>query len=121
MRREHQRRPGQQRDRCQVIERIVVHILEEILVERDFGGRRDEQHISVRIRSGDSRSADHSAGAGPILDNEGLPEDAEFLGKHAGNRIGSPAGRIRHDHEYRLGRPILRLAGRTQEKDQAKR
>src|SRR5262249_5692461 len=62
--------------------------------------------------------ADRTAGAADIVDDDGLAEQAgHALGQHAGDRIGRPTGRSRHDHGDGPRRPGLRRGAPDEHRD----
>ena len=97
--------PGQRR-RDHVAFRIVGHALVEELVDGEVadGGRADG--VAVRRARGDRADADIAAGAGSVLDDEGLVENlVEPLAEDARQHVGRAAGRIRHDDLHRAVGP----------------
>jgi hypothetical protein len=112
MRGQHQRCPGQQRDRRQILERIVRHVGKQILVERDLGRRSNQQRVAVGRTLGDKLRPDHAARAGLVLDDEILAERlAELDRQYARHQIGAAAGGVGHDDVDRPVRPILCRGG----------
>ena len=69
----------------------------------------DAQRVAVARRLRHAPDADIAAGAGHVLDHDRLPERAAHaLGEQARDRVGRPAGRIRHDDGDRAVREGLR-------------
>jgi hypothetical protein len=59
----------------------------------------DAQRVAVGRRLDRAADADAGAGAGDVLDHDGLAErDAHALAEDARQRVGRPAGRERHHH-----------------------
>jgi hypothetical protein len=109
MRGQHHRRPRQQGDGREIDEGIVGDVREQVLVERDLGGRGHQEGVAVSSTFGDHLGADHAARAGLVLYHEALSERiAELLRQHARYRV-RPAARGIGDHQAdRPLRPILR-------------
>ena len=72
----------------------------------------DADRVAVGRRARDPADADGAAGAGRVLDDDGLAERAAHaLGHDAGDGVGRTAGRERHDHGDRPRRIGLRVRG----------
>jgi len=78
----------------------------------------DADGVAVGRGARDPADADRAAGAGDVLHNDRLTEEAAHaLGHDTPNRIGRAAGRERHDHHHRTRRIGLRCgnAGAAQD------
>ncbi|CFP65720.1 Uncharacterised protein [Bordetella pertussis] len=76
-------------------------ILVQRLVDR-CGAAGNDQGVAIRGGAGGLAHADIAAGAGAVLDHDGLFEvGAQFLGQRAGEDVGGLAGRERHEHADR--------------------
>jgi len=64
---------GHDRDRREVVHRIVVDLLVEHRIERQRA-RHHQQRVAIGRRAGDRLDADHVAGAGAVLHEELLLE-----------------------------------------------
>jgi hypothetical protein len=59
----------------------------------------DAQRITIASRAGDPADTDVAARTSHVLDDDRLPERGPHaLAEEARNRVGRPAGGIRHDH-----------------------
>ena len=98
-----------ERDRCEVLHRVVV----DLAVQRGRNAQRrcGEQHgVAVRCRLGDELGRDHRARAGLVLDDHGLAEAVlQTLGQRARHDVGGTARRERHDDGDRLARVVAAL------------
>ena len=84
--------------------RIVAGVAIEQVIERQRGGRSDQQRIAVRRRARDVAGADIHRAAGDVLDNRRLaPFLAELVRHDACERVGGRAGRPRHHDLHRAG------------------
>jgi hypothetical protein len=64
--------------------------------------------VAVGRRGGDLLRGDVAAGAGAVLDDDGLPDVlGELLRNDARRRVGAAAGREAHGERDRMGREIL--------------
>ena len=61
-----------ERDRHEVVERIVRQLLIEPRIEHDIAQPADEQRVAVGRRIDHGLGPDDGAGAGPILDHRAL-------------------------------------------------
>src|SRR6266851_9811007 len=79
--------------------------------------KRHQQRVAVRLCLRDRPGSDGAAGAGAIVDDDGLAKLlADALADQSRQDIGDAAGAGRHDHLDRAGRVILRhRAGRQSE------
>ena len=69
------------------------------------GDRAQQQRVAIRIGLGDAGRRDRPAGSAPIVDDDALSERVgELRSDRAGDEIGSPAGRNRHDELNGPGR-----------------
>ena len=105
------RRVGDQRDRRE----IVYHVVGEIHrrgVEHVGLHVADADRVSVGRRLRNTADADAAAGAGDVLDDQRLAEaHLHPFGQDARERVGRPAGRIRHHERDRARRIDLRVSG----------
>ena len=103
---QHVRNAGDERDRHEVLDRVVRHLRIERRIDRLRADRSHQQRVAVGRRLGDEVGAEVAAGAGLVLDDEGLAERlAELRREGAREDVGRPAGRERHDDADRLVRP----------------
>jgi hypothetical protein len=105
----HLRHAGHQRERDQVLLEVVV----ELGVHRRRDGvvhRAHEDVVAVGRRARRDAGAQRAAGAAAVVDDQLL---AGLLGElrrqRPGEGVGAAAGRERHDHHHRLGRPAAAL------------
>ena len=91
------RRVGDQRDRLEILHHVVGQILRRGI--DDVGlVVADGERVAVGRRARDAADADAAAGAGDVLDDDGLAERGLHpLGHDAGQRVGRPAGGVGHD------------------------
>ena len=104
---QHRRRPAEQRDVGEGIERVIRGFRDgrRDHVRADTG---DHQRITVGRRTGRHFGTDRPAGAGTVLDHEALLQGfRQVLRQKAGEGVGTAAGRERYDQAYRLRRPVL--------------
>ena len=81
-----------------ISQRIVRHLLEEVLVERDLGRRRHKKRIAVRSPFCDDLGSDHATRAGPVLDDKALAELCpKRLRQQSCNQIGAASCIVRYD------------------------
>ena len=106
---QHGRRVGEKRDRCQIGQRIEC----ELAVERMVGREPDARHhqaMAVGRRFHHLQRAGVGVAAGTIERDERLPEPlAEAFGNEPRQKVGTAAGRERHDELDRSRRIGLRL------------
>jgi len=96
------------RDRHEIPHQDKRLVGNERFVGRVRVGHR-EQRVAVGRGLRDSIAADDGAGAGAILDDEGLLERlGKVLRQHAGIDVGRPARTKRHDDLHGMGGIILR-------------
>ena len=98
-----------ERDRREILDRVVGHLLVEHGIERQRA-RRHQEGVAVGRGARDALDADHVAGAGAVLDEELLLERlGEMLGHDARDDVGAAGGRGGHDDAHGAGGPGLRL------------
>ena len=108
---EHQRNRGGERDRREVLDRVVVQLGVETGAD-GVRGRGLEQRVAVRRRLGHVLRAHRGACARAVVHDHGLaPLGAELVGNHAADHVSRAARWIRHDHAHGLGRVALRERG----------
>ena len=96
--REHQVGQADLGDGLEVLQRVVGDLGEQRRV-LDVGGDGHEQRLAVGRGAGDLLAADHAAGAGAVLDNDGLaPELGELAGEQPAGEVGGAARGKGHDH-----------------------
>ena len=115
-----QRRGGQQRDRLQILEDVVV---ERVDRRRADMARpiADADHIAVWAGVDDSSARNRAAGAADGFDDHALAERRlHRIGQDARQRVGRAAGRKADQHGDRAGRIGLRqrCRGKCQQHDQ---
>ncbi len=104
---QHERHVRDQRDRHEVLDRIVGQLLVERGVDGQQAARRHQQRVAVGRALGDRIGGDHGPAAGAVLDHERLAETVgEMLAEPAREDIGAAARRVRHD-DGDLARGIL--------------
>ena len=113
LRRHHQhvRRRADQRNRRQILEHVVRHLLVQHRVGDD---RRVDQYqvVAVGCRVRDRIYADDAARARPVVDDDRLAEHrSELLRQHASGKIDNAPGLI-GDHKMNRPRRIIRGARR---------
>ena len=100
------------RDRREIAHQLVFALRHQRLIG-GLGVRHHQQRVAVGRRLGGLDRADDAAGAGAVLDHEGLAktllQDAADL---AGGDIGRAAGAERDDHPDRPGGIVLRQTWR---------
>ena len=91
---------GANRNRGQILVRLDAHVGSvDAGVDREGADIAEKGRVAVRRRAGCSLCADHARRARPIVDHDLLAEDlADAVLDGAGDKIGSAAGRERHDH-----------------------
>ena len=89
---------GCERDRGEVLERIIRQVAGGDRIEHHGDVHRREQGVAVGRQLGDARGGDCGVGARLIFDHHRLaPHLAQTLPDHASENVGRPAGRERHD------------------------
>ena len=87
-----------QRDRREVLERIVGELAVEERVHHQRAVDRHQQRVAVGAGLGDRLRADDGVGAGAVVDDDLLAEVlAHLLADQPAEEIGRPARRERHD------------------------
>jgi len=98
---------------CEIPIGVVGHRLEKKLIEHRRPDRRGDQRVAVWLGLGGIGGADHAAGAGPVLDHEGLSElVAQRLRNRARGDVGIAAGAEQIDDRHRPRRPVTLLRRR---------
>ncbi len=104
-----------QGDRCEILQRIVA----DGAVEADVHGHRragHRQRVAVGLGLGHGLETDVAAGAGTILDDDGLAEVfSQLLPHNAGHDVDAAARREGHHELDRFGRVVLSLHCRTEQ------
>ena len=109
---EHLRHQARERDRREILERIVAGVGNERRHDRERVGDR-EQRVAVGRRFRDELRADEAARARPIVDDHLLTEPfAEPRRERADDEVDVAAGRERHDDADRRARGMRLLSGR---------
>ena len=99
-----------QADRCQVFFGVVAQLAVKRWIGRQRGGVGSHHHVAIGLGAGGVLSADVGAGAGPVVDDQGLAQClAHRLGQGAGGHVGAAAGGVGHHPLDRLGRVGLGL------------
>ena len=108
-RHQHDRHFDNQRNRLEVVARVVKRGFVERLV-LCMGPDRTQQHlIAVRLRIRDARGTNHAARARNILDHHGLPKRrAKACSQNPARDIRATARAERHHHIDLAARPFLR-------------
>jgi hypothetical protein len=109
---QHARLHAEHGNRNEVVDRIVG----QRLVERGGGtlrGGQQQDGVTVGIGLGGRGGADRAAGAGAVLDHEGLADLLRHLIEHdARDGVGGVAGAHRADrHDHAVWPILLRLRG----------
>ena len=101
-----------QRDRDQVLRRVVGHVLEEIRIGR-VGGRLQQERVAVGRALGDEIRAEHAAAPAAIFEDEvGAERRPEFLADDAADHVRPGARAVGHDDADEFGRIVfLRHSG----------
>ena len=96
------------RDRREIAHRIVRQLAVHARIDRHRAGDAEEQRIAVGRRFGGDLGADDGAGAGPVVDDNLLPEHGRhFRREHARDDVAATAGSEGHDEFDGLGRISL--------------
>ena len=120
VRHQQQRSPRRLRDRREVGDRVVRQRLEQALVH-DERVDLHEQRVAVGLGARDALAADVAAGAGDVVDDDGLAERLrQVRGELARDEVDSRAGRVGHDQrDVLLGpRRLCRAAGEHRGREQ---
>src|SRR5260221_6696905 len=89
---------GRERDRGEVLERIIRQVTGSDGIEPHGDIHHGEQGVAVGCHFGDARGGDRGIGAGLVFDHHWLvPHIAQTLAEHAGEDVGRPARGKRHD------------------------
>ena len=106
--RDHALDVADQRDRLEIVERIIGEALVEQLVARQRPGRGQEQRIAVGRRADDAAGGNVAARADLVLDDETLAEILpELFRDEPRQHVGRGAGGEGHDDGDRPARPAL--------------
>jgi hypothetical protein len=100
------RHPDDAADRRDVADEIEIEFRIERGVDR-VGDRGRQQRIAVRGRVDDGLGADVAAGAGPVLDDEGLAEPVTEPLRHQARRDDAAAAGGKTGHEAHRPRRII--------------
>ncbi|MCY1531335.1 hypothetical protein D9M68_665570 [compost metagenome] len=101
---------GHDRDRREVLHRVVRQVGEQPGVDRVGRDCAHHQRIAVGRRLRHEVGPDIAARARAVFHDDGLAQGtAHLLGQHAGHGVQRAAGRVRHDEAQRLGREISGL------------
>jgi hypothetical protein len=99
---------AQQADRLEIRHRVVIQGVDGRVDDVGAQSRADKQRIAVGRRARDAARADASRRTGDVFDDDRLTErPLHALGNDAGEYIGRPARRERHDHRDRADRESL--------------
>ncbi len=110
-REQHQRRRRNLRNRGEIRDHVVRHVLAEPLVQR---GRAfdHQQRVAVGRRLGDEVGADHAAAGGPVLNDDRLLQPLlQFLGDQPAGGVDAAARADRHDERNGARGVELRRSG----------
>jgi hypothetical protein len=95
------------RNRHQIAHQFILALRHQRFIG-GLGVRHHQQRVAVGRRSGDLLRADHSAGAGPVLDHEGLLEILlHGIAEYAGRHVRRTPGPERNDDPDRPRRIVL--------------
>ena len=109
-----QRHDTGQRQRLQILQRIVAGPFHEKRIDGDLGRLRHGQRVAVRRGIGDIASAERAAGAGPVLDDHRLAEIGLQLGANeTGHNVAGAAGGEINDQ---MDRPARIIVGRGRQR-----
>ena len=107
-----------QRDRDEVLARVVLHLVAQERCDRDRRGGREHQRVAVGGGAGERRGGDLAARPSPVLGRERLADALlQMVDEHARQHIGGAAGAERHDDPDRRGGIRLRDGGRRGQHD----
>src|SRR5215470_1226772 len=116
-----ERRPEQERNRLEVLERVERHVLDQ----RRIGGERacrGQQRVAVRRRVGNGGGSNVAAGADAVLDDDRLAELLLKFGSHCAHHdVDATAGRESDDEGDRSARELLSEATATERKGACQR
>ena len=120
---QHQREAAGERDRDQVLDRIVWQVLIDEGVDRGRRDRLEDQRVAVGPRAGDRVGGDGAAGAALVLHHHLLAElVAELLGGEPRHHVDAASRRQRNDELDRpVGPGFLRRKRAARRDDQRKR
>jgi hypothetical protein len=98
------------RDRRQVLERIIAHLVEQAGIDDDLGGVREQQGVAVGRRLGDAVAGDVAAGARHVLYHDRLfPGLCQLVADRPRDDVVRPARHVADEDAYRtLGECGLR-------------
>jgi hypothetical protein len=116
----HARHHAHERDRSELAQRVVAHLVPvEMLVDRDLARGRHQQREAVRRRLGNRSRGDHRARAGAVLDDDGLPERRlHRLAQHARDNVDPAASGIADENADRPVRIGALCARKARARDQ---
>ncbi|MCX7312432.1 MAG: hypothetical protein NTV56_12095 [Alphaproteobacteria bacterium] len=102
-------------DRHEVVDRIIGKLAVEVRIEHERRIRAHQQRVAVGRSLGHAVDPDVTGTADLVLHYELLTERfSQPLGQRAGQDVGDPAGRERHDDMDGLAEIRLRGGGRNQ-------
>ena len=109
---QHERQVAGPRDRGEILDRIVGHVLEQIRIGRMRCVRRHEQRVAVGRGAGDIARCNRAVGARLVVDHHADTErDTEFLPDQARRGVGAAAGGERQHQRDVAGGIGLRKRG----------
>jgi hypothetical protein len=73
---EHVGRIADERDRREIVERIIGQLVIEVWID-SVPGRHNDESVAVRRRAGRGLGGDRAAGTGPVLDDDSWPQRLE--------------------------------------------
>ncbi|MCY1550638.1 hypothetical protein D9M68_869060 [compost metagenome] len=101
---QHDRRIDGDRQRREVLERVVVQFFVDGGIDGHDAVGREAERIAVGRLAAQEVGGDRSARSGPVLDDHRLLEFlAQVLAHHARERVRAGAGDVRHDQFDRFG------------------
>ena len=108
---QHVRLRADHRDRTNILPAVIAElILVDVRQDEQRAGGDDAERVAVGRGFRHRADADGAAGAALVLDHELLAQTLrQAVGENARRDVGVAAGRERHDHRHRPGRPLLRL------------
>ncbi|MCY1226902.1 hypothetical protein D9M72_391520 [compost metagenome] len=113
---------GDQRDRLEALDRIEPQLGIQVRVDRLAAHRAEKQRVAVRRRGGDGLRRDVACRAGPVVDDDRLPQQlGHALRQHACQLVGRSAGREPHHQPHGLGRIGLGRRGQRGPRQQRDR